>query len=229
MNTLEAQTGPTDASESVVYVVDDDPLVLSAITESLRLHGYAPRGFAKPSELLARVSPSELGCVVSDLRMPTMDGVQLQRELKILGSDLSLIVLTAYATVPVAVRLMKDGAVSLLEKPFDMGELAVEVGKAIRRSQQVGVERKRVNDARKRMAKLTSEELAVLDCAAQGKPNKMIGQELSLSSRTVDRRRHSALSKLAVESVSEFVAVRARAEYPSQMLPDERESSEYDI
>ena len=141
-----------------------------------------------------------------------MNGIQLQRALIEKQSSLSVIMLTAYADVPVAVEVMKNGAVTLIEKPFKVDRLTNEVQKAISISERLHRERIRICEAQDAIERLTSEELAVMDCAAKGKPNKSISYELSLSSRTVDRRRQSALRKLGVESVSEFAVIRSTAE-----------------
>ncbi len=219
---VEPVAPETKSSKYVVYVVDDDDLVRHTITESLRAHGYAPQSFESAADLLAHVSADDVGCVVTDLRMPSMDGKQLQRELRSQGSNLSLIILTAFATVPVAVELMKDGAATLLEKPCKVDVLTNEVAKAIGQSQVLAAHRLRVQNARRQIASLNIEELAVLDCASQGKPNKAISEELSISSRTVDRRRQSAMRKLSVESIAEFAVIRAEAEYPNPLLADEQ-------
>ena len=198
--------------QSVVYIVDDDPLVLTAVKDALESRGYAPRTYTSAMELLNNMLPTDTGVVVTDLQMPAMNGIQLQRALIEKQSSLSVIMLTAYADVPVAVEVMKNGAVTLIEKPFKVDRLTNEVQKAISISERLHRERIRICEAQDAIERLTSEELAVMDCAAKGKPNKSISYELSLSSRTVDRRRQSALRKLGVESVSEFAVIRSTAE-----------------
>ena len=112
----------------------------------------------------------------------------------------------------VTVEVMKNGATTLIEKPFNVEHLMEEVAKALEASQNKQKERARILVAIERLAKLSAEELAVMDLAANGKPNKVIGQELSLSNRTVDRRRQLALQKLNVNSIAEFAVLREIAE-----------------
>ena len=192
--------------------MDDDPLVLSAVKDALESRGFAPRTFSSAMELLEIIDSANTGVVVTDLKMPGMDGVELQRALRQKESCLSLIMLTAHADVPVTVEVMKNGAVTLMEKPFKLDRLTDEIQRAMAMSVRLHRERIRIGQAQDAIARLTSEELAVLDCAAKGKPNKAISYELSLSSRTVDRRRQSALRKLNVDSVSEFAVIRSTAE-----------------
>lgn len=200
---------PEEPTQAIVYVVDDEPHVLETVTKSLKVNGYRLRSFSNAAQLLAELSPDDLGCVVTDFRMPSMNGMELLKELKARDSLLSIVFVTGYATVPIAVEAMKQGAITLLEKPFKLDDLVREVDKAIHQSLARSEEFKRVNDARQKMALLTAEEIAVLECATQGKPNKSISQELSLSSRTVDRRRHSALKKLAADSIADFAVIQA--------------------
>ena len=213
MSTVMQETQPAISNQDeVVYIVDDDRLVLCAVKDALEAGGLSPRAFNSGTDLLAAISPQDIGCVVTDLQMPGMSGLDLQRALIERDSSLSLIMLTAYADVPLTVKVMKRGAVTLLEKPFKVDRLTEEVRRAIEQSRRFHLEKNRIRESRDAIALLTSEELAVLDCAAKGKPNKAISYELSLSSRTVDRRRQSALRKLDVDSVSEFAVIRATAE-----------------
>ena len=188
--------------QHLVYIVDDDQLVLHAVKDALEAGGLTPRAFGSAAELLAVVGPDDIGCVVTDLQMPGMNGLDLQKALIEKDSSLALIMLTAYADVPLTVKVMKRGAVTLLEKPFKVDRLTEQVHRAIEQSQRFHIEKKRIREAREAIARLNSEELAVLDCAVKGKPNKSISYELSLSSRTVDRRRQSALRKLEVDSTT---------------------------
>ncbi|NND96160.1 MAG: response regulator transcription factor [Pirellulaceae bacterium] len=186
--------------------------MLNAVREALESGGYHPRTFSHATELIEQIDPDDTGCVVTDLQMPGMNGMELQQALISKDSSLSLIMLTGYADVSVAVEVMRRGAVTLLEKPFKVQRLKEEVRRAVDQSQRFHSEKKRVRDAREAIESLTSEELAVLDCASRGKPNKAIGYELALSGRTVDRRRQSGLRKLNVDSISEFAVIRATAE-----------------
>ena len=127
--------------QSVVYIVDDDPLVLTAVKDALESRGYAPRTYTSAMELLNNMLPTDTGVVVTDLQMPAMNGIQLQRALIEKQSSLSVIMLTAYVDVPVAVEVMKNGAVTLIEKPFKVDRLTNEVQKAISISERLHRER----------------------------------------------------------------------------------------
>ena len=199
-------------SSHAVYLIDDDLLVLSAVDSALQSYGYSPQTFSSATDLLKVIDPSRTGVVITDLQMPKMDGVELQRKLMEQDCNLSLIFLTAHASVSVTVEVMKNGATTLIEKPFNVEHLMEEVAKALEASQNKQKERARILVAIERLAKLSAEELAVMDLAANGKPNKVIGQELSLSNRTVDRRRQLALQKLNVNSIAEFAVLREIAE-----------------
>lgn len=211
MGTQAVLTRSTDRSlsQEKIYVVDDDPLVLSAIKDALIYRGYKPAVFSSGADLLASIDPNESGCVVTDLKMPGVDGVSIQRALIEQDSSLSLIVLTGHADVPVTVELMMNGAITLIEKPFKVEHLSDEVGRALEVSSQRHAEKLRLKNAREAIAKLTGEEIAVMDCAVQGKSNKVTGSELSLSSRTVDRRRQSALQKIDAGSISQYAVIRS--------------------
>ena len=214
---LDTPSNPA-APRKVVYIVDDDQLVLRTVRDVLGASGLASQTFSSAAELLAVVSPDDIGCVVTDLQMPGMNGLELQQALIEKESYLSLIMLTGHADVPVTVEVMKRGAITLIEKPFKIDRLSSEVKRAMEVSEKRYTESKRVLEARALIALLSEEELAVLDCAAAGKPNKAIGSELSMSSRTVDRRRHTALKKLQVDSVSKFAVIRTTAKDEAGIL-----------
>jgi FixJ family two-component response regulator len=207
------------SSPTVLYLVDDDAMLLQALAAFLSDHGHSPITFSNVDDFCQHVSPEDVGCVISDLRMQPIDGFALQERLNEKGSHLSLVMLTGYADVQAAVKLMESGAFTVLEKPVEMDGLVDVVRQAIDQSIQRSTHREVIRSARRRLEKLTPEELAVLDCAAEGKPNKLISEELSLSNRTVDRRRQSALQKIAADSVSEFAVVRAMAKDPGNVLP----------
>ena len=201
-----------------VYVVDDDPLVLEAVDKALRSRGFATRTFERAETLFGVLEQTQTGVVVTDLQMPGINGLQVQQEILRRGTDLSFILLTGFADVPVAVEVMRNGAVSLVEKPFRVDHLIGEVQRAMDASLRRHRERSQIRSAKEAIARLDDEELAVMDCAAKGKANKRISYELCLSGRTVDRRRQSAFRKLEIESVAEFAILRAMAQDPQRIL-----------
>ncbi len=192
-----------------VFVVDDDPQVLSVIGQLLAVNGLQPEMFRGAGELLESVSTADTGCVVTDLEMPGISGIDLQSLLLEMGSSLSVIVVTGHADVPKAIEIMEQGAVTLLEKPFNSQQLVTEVERAIRISQQTHKRRERKSSAKRLISSLTEEELEIMRCAAHGMPNKAISLRLDVSPRTVDRRRQTALVKLGVASVAAFAVMFA--------------------
>lgn len=201
-----------------VYIIDDDPLVLQAVNEALRSRGFETQAFSSADDLFGILGQTDTGVVVTDLQMPGMNGLEVQQEMLRRGMDLSFILLTGYADVPVTVEVMRNGAVSLVEKPFRVDHLVAEVQRALDASLERNRERSQIRLAKEAIAQLDEEELAVMDCAAKGKANKTISYELCLSSRTVDRRRQSAFRKLGIESVAEFAILRAIAQDPQKIL-----------
>ncbi|MEO1523843.1 MAG: response regulator [Planctomycetota bacterium] len=205
-------------SNRTVYVVDDDPMVLDAVDKALHSRGFTTQTFENAEGLFEILEQTETGVVVTDLNMPGMNGLQVQQELLRRGTDLSFILLTGFADVPVTVEVMQNGAVSLVEKPFRVDHLIGEVERALEASLKRNHDRTEIRLAKEAIGRLDEEELAVMDCAAKGKANKTISYELCLSGRTVDRRRQSAFRKLEIESVAEFAILRARAQDPQQIL-----------
>ncbi len=143
--------------------------------------------------------------------MPEIDGFELQERLMAMRSVLSVIIVTGKADVNSTVRLMKNGAVTLLEKPYPPEDLLKEVNHSLALSQR-RAERRRLRDAaRKLLSMLDDDERAVMELAAEGLPNKAIAQRLALSARTVDRRRQSAMAKLGINSISGFTLLLSQA------------------
>ncbi|WP_436716448.1 response regulator [Roseiconus lacunae] len=193
-----------------LYIVDDEREFLTSLAMSLREFGYQPVTFDHPKKLLEAAKADEVGCVISDLRMPEMGGVELIRRLTASDSCLSVILLTAFADVQTAVDAMKLGAVSVVEKPFHLQQLADEIELAMQRSEEDQQRSSKIAEAERLLGQLTSEESAVLDLATKGFPNREISRQLSISPRTVDRRRQSALRKLQADSVADFAILRTR-------------------
>ncbi len=195
-----------------VMVVDDDPNVLPLVEKMLSYGGYRPELFTNPSDLLQTAGENDVGCVTTDLKMPEIGGIELQTRLIQSGSCLSVVAISGQADVKSTIKLMSQGAVTLLEKPFRSTELIAQVQNAIRISHERFERKHRVLGARRAISLLTDEELEIMRMGARGLPNKAVSHELALSSRTVDRRRQSAFTKLAVRSEAEFALLAALAE-----------------
>jgi two-component system response regulator FixJ len=191
----------------IVHVVDDDPAVRDSLRLLLKTERFAVRTHASAREFLADVEPEETGCVVTDVRMPEASGFDLLADMKEREIGLPVIVITAHADVPLAVRVMKAGAVDLLEKPFDDEALLDAVRKALRRTP----EEKRKDDeaevVRERLSKLTAREKEVLSGILGGRSNKLIAREIGASVRTVEAHRAHLMAKMHARNLSELVRI----------------------
>jgi two-component system response regulator FixJ len=193
-----------------VFVVDDDPVVLNSEVALLTAQGYQTRCFLSAEQFLAEFDPETPGCLITDLRLKGMSGLELQRQLQERGASIPIVVVTGYADVPVTVRLMEQGAVTLLEKPYEPAQLVDAVERALRRDRDTRERLRRRRDLDQRLALLSEEERQVMECMLAGKPNKTISQQLSMSMRTVDRRRRGVLDKMKVSSVPELARLLAQ-------------------
>jgi FixJ family two-component response regulator len=192
-------------SEPTIFVVDDDVAVGRALASAGRLLGHPVREFPSASEFLAAYDPSQPGCLVLDIRMPGMTGLELQRKLAEDGVAIPIVMISGHADVPIAVEAMTLGAVTLLEKPFRLDELLAHVRKAIELDRDRRAVRHRRDEADARLALLTPKEREVLELIAAGKTNKAIAAELELSVRAVEDRRARLMKKVQVGSVAELV------------------------
>ena len=186
------------SEEPVVFVVDDDPALRDSIALLARAEGLAARTFDSARSFLDAWDRAEPGCLIVDLRMPGLSGLDLQERLAGDGDAPPIIFLTGYGTVPAAVRALKAGAMDFLEKPFDPDTLLARVRDAL------ACDRRRRSDAR-RLAALTRREREVLEQVASGKPNKVIAAGLGISDRTVEQHRAHGLRKIGLRSVAELV------------------------
>ena len=184
--------------EPVVFVVDDDPALCDSIALLARAEGLAARTFDSAQSFLDAWDRTEPGCLIVDLRMPGLSGLDLQERLAGDADAPPIIFLTGHGTVPAAVRALKAGAMDFLEKPFDPATLLARVREALAR------DRRRRSDA-PRLAALTRREREVLGQVASGKPNKVIAANLGISERTVEQHRAHGLRKVEVRSVAELV------------------------
>jgi len=194
-----------------VYVVDDDEAVRSGLCLLLRAEGYRSQAFTTAAEFLLDCTADCVGCVLLDVRMPGLSGLEVMRRLQDRQIQLPVIILTGHADVPMAVGAMKDGAFDFIQKPFNDDYLLKRVAQAVqsdleRRDQQTA----RI-DAQERVAALTPREQQVLDRLVDGQANKVIALELGLSERTVELHRAHVLQKLQVKSLAQLVQVAMRA------------------
>jgi two-component system, LuxR family, response regulator FixJ len=193
------------AFEPVVFVVDDDEHACKSVCALVRSLGLQAEAYSSAEDFLARHTRGRPGCLVTDIRMTGMSGLDLQDRLAAENIHLPVIVLTAYPRTRSTVRAMRAGAMTLLEKPYDEEELWDAIRKALAQENADRVEVQRRSEIQDRAASLAPTERAVMNLIVQGKPNKVIAKQLDLSIRTIESRRHEVFTKMGVESVAELV------------------------
>ena len=193
--------------EPTVFVVDDDRAMRDSLSWLLDSVGLRVRSYATAAEFLADHDPAQPGCLVLDVRMPGMSGLDLQAELARRGVELPTIVITGHAEVSMAVRAVKAGALDFIEKPFSDQLLLDRVRQALEIDLEAREVRRRREDARRRLATLTAREREVLDLVVAGKANKEIASALGLSTKTVEVHRAHVMSKMCVDSLAELIRI----------------------
>ncbi|WP_298883223.1 response regulator [uncultured Bradyrhizobium sp.] len=192
--------------EAVIHVVEDDLPMRESLLELLNDAGYAVRAYARAEELLARGDDLEPGCIVSDVRMPGIDGLTLLKRLRSAGAALPLMLITGHGDVTMAVAAMKMGAVDFLEKPFEADVLLAAIEAALRRRMsEIGAAD--VEIARRALQTLTSRETEVFEGLVTGKSNKEIAIALGISPRTVEFHRAHIMEKTSAKGLADLVRV----------------------
>ena len=192
-------------AERVVHVIDDDADVRQSLAFLLTAAGLTVRMHDSAVSFLDVLPEIKDGCVVTDVRMPGMDGLELQRRLRQLKAKLPVIVMTGHGDVPLAVEAMKSGAVDFIEKPFEDETLLSAIRSALARQAQASDRDARATAIQQRIAKLSEREREVLDRLVAGKANKVIAFELGISPRTVEVYRANVMTKMQADSLSELV------------------------
>jgi len=194
-----------DTGEPVVFVVDDDASTRELLAWLIKRDGLRVEAFPDARSFLASYARSRHGCLMLDLNMPGMDGLDLQRYLKENGVELPVIFLSGRADVPKAVRAVKEGAIDFIEKPFDYKHVMAIVHDCLRRN----AEQREASESRRRHAErlghLTQRERDVLELVVAGKTNREIGEALDISVKTVEAHRARLMEKLEVGSLAELV------------------------
>ena len=192
-------------AETDAYVIDDDEAVRDSIKFLLRTAGITVKTYDSAAAFLAVAPTISSGCVVTDVRMPGLSGIDLLRRLKEMQIGLPVIVITGHGDVPLAVEAMKCGAIDFLEKPFDDDVLLASVRSALNRAEASAALETERAEVRARIAALTQREHEVLDGLVAGHPNKIIAFDLSISPRTVEIYRANVMTKMKAGSLSELV------------------------
>ena len=194
-------------SDRIIHLVDDDEAIRRSAGFMLKTSGYKVSSFASGVELLREAKDLQPGCILLDVRMPDMDGLQVQQALQERGIGFPVIVMTGHGDVGVAVQAMKAGAVDFIEKPFEKAVLLSALEEGFSRLEQTGRSRARAEEARVRLQALTPRERDVLEGLVRGHPNKTIAYDLDISPRTVEIHRANLMSKLGVASLSEALRI----------------------
>lgn len=201
----------------VVFIVDDDDAVRTALRLLMRSAGLQARGFASADEFLAGYDTQQPGCLVLDVRMPGMSGLELQQELNKRGATIPVIFITGHGDVPMAVEAMQHGAADFLQKPFGDQDLLDRVRKALASDAAARASMAVLAVTRQRLASLTPREVEVMRLVTRGKANKVIGAELGVSQRTVEIHRAHVMEKMQARSLAELVRMVMDAETPTQL------------
>jgi two-component system response regulator FixJ len=181
----------------------------------LKTSGFQVKGYDSGVGFLKDAKALEVGCVLLDIRMPGMDGLEVQEALAEKGVALPVIIMTGHGDVPLSVRAMKAGAVDFIEKPFEKLALLAAIEQAFALLSRTDAAEDRARDANVRLQALTSRERDVLDGLAQGLPNKSIAYDLGISPRTVEIHRANLMTKLKVRSLSEALRIAFAVQYRS--------------
>jgi len=202
-------------ADAIVFVVDDDSSVREAIKSLIRLEGLRVETFGTAQEFLRSKRPEMPGCVVLDVELPGLSGLDLQRELAAHGIKLPIIFITGYGDIPCAVRAMKAGALEFLTKPFRDQDLLDAIQQALERDRAARQHSKEIAELRERFDALTSREREVMTLVVAGWLNKQIGFELGISEITVKIHRGRVMNKMGAQSLAELVRMTERLKFPT--------------
>jgi two-component system, LuxR family, response regulator FixJ len=193
------------AAETCVYVVDDDEAVRDSLSVLLEVNGYTSHAFSSAQEFLAAAPTLRPGCLIADIRMPRMDGLEMQQRLIERALPFPLIVVTGHGDVPLAVRAMKAGALDFIEKPFTAETILGGVKDALARLAEPRAQDAVASTAAARLETLSPREREVMEGLLAGLPNKSIAYDLGISPRTVEIHRARVMDKMGARSLSELV------------------------
>lgn len=200
------------ANTRLVHIVDDEDAIRRSAGFMLKTSGFAVETWPSGTAFLKQSRQVEPGCILLDVRMPEMDGLEVQRELVAHGITMPVVILTGHADVSIAIAAMKAGAVDFIEKPFEKSVLLAALEVAFARIEHADGQIARGEDAAVRIAALTPRERDVLAGLAKGLPNKTIAYELDISPRTVEVHRANLMTKLRVRSLSDALRIAFAAD-----------------
>jgi FixJ family two-component response regulator len=199
---------------AIVFVVDDDPGVLRALTRLLTAAGLEARAFPSPAAFLQDHDPATPGCLVLDLALPGLDGLQLQEALTVSGGARPIVFITGQGDIPTSVRAMKGGAVDFLTKPVQDTDLLAAVRRAIEMDGRARAARVELDGLGRRLTSLTPREREVLAQVVVGRLNKQIAADLGIVEKTIKVHRARVMEKMAAHSLADLVRIAERLGIP---------------
>jgi len=205
MTTSPHKVAERVATKPMVFIVDDDDGVRRAMSALMESVGYAHAAYPSATEFLRHYNTAQAGCLVLDIRMPEMSGLELQQELHKRGHRIPLIFVTGHGDVPMAVEAMKKGAFDFVQKPFRDQDLLDRVNHALHQDHSLRQETADKDEVSQRWSTLTQREKEVMALIVEGKANKVVAQDLGLSERTVEIHRARVMEKMQVRSVAQLV------------------------
>jgi len=206
----QSSTGTSPASaaeESIVYVIDDDRLMRGALSTLFRSVELGVKTFSSATEFLQHALPAVPSCLILDIRMPRLSGLDLQAELGRLGINMPVIFITGYGDIPMSVRAMKAGAVDFLTKPFRDQEMVDAVTAALQRDRKRRSEEESHSEVQVRFASLTQRERQIMGLVTGGLMNKQVAARIGISERTVKIHRGNLMRKMQAKSLAELVVM----------------------
>lgn len=209
------------ATERTVYVLDDDDAVLRSLERLLSSANFQPIIFDRPDAFLAAAKAFKTGCVLLDVRLPGMSGLEVQAQLHKMRNDLPVIVMTGEGDIHTAVRAMKAGAADFLEKPYSDHALLKAIEAAFANENRFNRDSE-IEDATRRVAMLSSREREVLDGLLAGQPNKLIAYQLGISVRTVEVHRARMMERLGMRQLAEVIRLGVLAKLRVSLSANER-------
>jgi two-component system response regulator FixJ len=193
------------STQGTIFVVDDEPAVRDSLQVLLGTYGFAVETYATAASFLDRADAHRPGCLVADVRMPGMTGIELQRELTRRGNSMPVIVITGHGDVPMAVDALKAGAMDFLEKPLNDEALVRSIRAALERDERSRAEGQEMSRLGERMGRLTGREREVMMLIVDGLANNAVAEKLGISARTVEHYRANIMQKMEASSFAELV------------------------
>jgi RNA polymerase sigma factor (sigma-70 family) len=202
--------------DGLVFVVDDDAAMRRSLEDLISSVGLEVEGFPSAQDFLRRKRPDVPGCLVLDVRLPGLSGLDLQKRMTEGAMEIPIVFITGHGDIPMTVKAMKAGAVEFLTKPFRDQDLLDAVRQALERDRKAREQRVEIDELRRRVDSLTPRERDVLNLVVAGRLNKQIARQLGSSEATVKIHRHRVMEKMGANSLAELVRIADRLEIPSR-------------